>query len=356
MVGPSSFDAFYYSHCCGKPYERNTAWLEEFGCLADRIVADMHPGRVLDAGCAIGLLVEVLRDRGVQTWGVDISSFAIGQVYATAGPYCREGSIAEPFGERFDLITCIEVVEHMPPAEAERAIANMCAHADDILFSSSPMDYREPTHINVHPPEHWAELFARHGFLRDVDYDASFVTPWAARFRMTDAPVHRIVRDLERRAWASRLAEHDARAYAIDVQGRLAHATTEVADVRAAMDREVALARASAAAEVADVRAAMDREVALVQGRLAHATAEVADVRAAMDREVALVRASAADEVADVRAAMDREVALVQGRLAHAMAEVADVRAALDREVAQLRAAVPPPSLLRRVANRLLGR
>lgn len=246
-AGPMAdcFDAFYYAHCCGKPYERNAEWLAEFGRLSDRIVADLHPGRVLDAGCAIGLLVETLRDRGVEAWGVDLSSFAIARLHEKVRPYCREGSIAESFGERFDLITCIEVVEHMPPAEAEQAIANFCAHSDDVLFSSSPSDYREPTHINVHPPEHWAELFARHGFIRDVDYDASFLTPWAARFRRSTAPLHRIVRDLERRAWTSRVAERDARSYASEVQARLAHAEAEVIEVRAAMDREIAKLRES---------------------------------------------------------------------------------------------------------------
>lgn len=27
------------------------------------------------------------------------------------------------------------------------------------------------SHINVQPPEYWAQLFARQGFFRDVDFD-----------------------------------------------------------------------------------------------------------------------------------------------------------------------------------------
>ena len=94
-----------------------------------------------------------------------------------------------------DLITCIEVVEHMPELEAQKAIANFCQHSDDILFSSTPFDYREATHFNVHPPEYWAELFARQGFLRDVDFEATFLTPWAVRFRRTQPPLPRLVRE-----------------------------------------------------------------------------------------------------------------------------------------------------------------
>jgi 2-polyprenyl-3-methyl-5-hydroxy-6-metoxy-1,4-benzoquinol methylase len=273
VLGAAAFDAFYYANCCGRPYARTADWLTEFGRIADRIVSDFRPARVMDAGCAIGLLVETLRDRGVEAWGVDISDHAMAQVPSAVAPFCRVGSIADSFGERFDLITCIEVVEHMPPPEADRSIANLCAHADVVLFSSSPVDYREPTHVNVHPPEHWAELFARHGFVRDADYDASYVTPWAGCFRRTTQPMHRIVRDLERAAWLSKVGEREARAYATDVQARASHAEAEVKDVRAAMDREVASLRQTLAqAEAGRVAAETSRgqaERALDEARAA---------------------------------------------------------------------------------------
>ena len=117
-------------------------------------------------------------------------------VHESIRPFCRQGSIADPIEERFDLIVSIEVLEHMPIREAETAIQNFCASTDDVLFSSSPFDFREPTHVNVHGPEYWAEQFARHQFYRDVDFDASFITPWAARFRRRSEPFHRIVHDV----------------------------------------------------------------------------------------------------------------------------------------------------------------
>lgn len=218
----ASFDEFYYRNCCGQPYERNDAWLTFFGTIAERIVADINPGRVLDAGCAIGLLVEALRERGVNAEGIDLSSWAIEHAADAAKPHVREGSIVEPFGAKYDLIVCIEVLEHMPADEAERAIANFAQHTGDVLFSSTPFDYREPTHVNVRMPEDWAESFARHGFYRDVDFDASFITKWAVRFTRRSVPAHRLVRDYERRFWQLRAAEQDARAYAVEIQGKFA--------------------------------------------------------------------------------------------------------------------------------------
>lgn len=195
------FDADYYAHNCGQPYERNESWLAFFGGIAERIVQDIQPGTVLDAGCAMGFLVETLRQRGVEAWGIDISDYAIERVHPTMQPYCAVGSVAAPLPQRYDLIVSIEVLEHMPPGEAEAAIANFCQHSDDILFSSSPHDYKEVTHFNVQPPERWAELFARHGFYRDVDFDASFITPWAVRFRRRHEPPHRLAREYERHFW-----------------------------------------------------------------------------------------------------------------------------------------------------------
>jgi SAM-dependent methyltransferase len=216
------FDAYYYAHCCGTPYQRNEEWLRFFGLVADRIVSDIRPQVVLDAGCALGFLVETLRARGVEAWGVDISDYAIRNVYEPIRPFCRIGSITEAFPRRYDLIVSIEVLEHMPQADSEQAIANFCRHTDDVLFSSTPFDYREATHFNVQPPETWAEAFARHSFYRDVDFDAGFITPWAVRFRRRGDPPARLVRDYERKFWLLWKENTDLRKLSVELHEQLA--------------------------------------------------------------------------------------------------------------------------------------
>ena len=198
MTQGSAFDAWYYANCCGRPYARDEQWLRFFGTIADRIVADITKASVLDAGCAMGLLVEALRARGVDAEGLDISEYAIEKAEGPARGHCRVGSLTDDLGSRYDLIVCIEVLEHMQPADGQAALANICRHTDDVLFSSSPYDLAEATHVGVLPPEGWAELFAREGFLRDLDYDASYITPWAVRYRRRPEAIPRIVREYER--------------------------------------------------------------------------------------------------------------------------------------------------------------
>src|ERR1039457_1971165 len=178
------FDAAYYLTGCGDtPYARTDELLRFFGGVADEIVRSLRPSRVFDAGCAFGMLVESLRDRGVEAWGVDISAYAIANVRPDMRPYCQVGSISEPFGGRFDLVTCIEVLEHLPEEEAWVAVEGITNASDVVLFSSTPDDLDEPTHINVQPILYWLELFERYGFQPDLTYDAGVVAPCAILFR-----------------------------------------------------------------------------------------------------------------------------------------------------------------------------
>ncbi len=242
----SPYDAFYFATSCGAPYERSQHWLTFFGNIAEQIVRELHPASVLDAGCAMGFLVEALRDRGVEAFGIDVSTYAIERVREDIRAFCTVDSVTTPLTRQYDLIVCIEVLEHLTPAEAEQAIANFCAHTDRVLFSSTPLDHKEATHINVHPPEDWAELFAHNGFLRDVDFDASFITQWAALFRRSQASLSRVVRDYERKFWWTWKENVDLRRVVFEMRNQLS-AEAEIVQnlntrVTAAEQRQLELA------------------------------------------------------------------------------------------------------------------
>jgi hypothetical protein len=216
------FDEHYFRLGCGRPYERTPEWLATFDRIAAALVREINPATVLDVGCAMGFLVEGLRARGVEATGIDISEYAISQVAGPIQPYCRVGSIAEPLLGCYDLITCIEVLEHLPADECDLAIRNLCQASDDILFSSTPFDYREATHFNVQPPEFWAERFALQEFIRDTDFDATFIAPWAVRFRRRRDPWHRAIRIYERRFWLLWKENADLRQAAGEARGQAA--------------------------------------------------------------------------------------------------------------------------------------
>ena len=213
------------------PYTRTDEWLRIFGNIAERITHDIAPRSVLDAGCAMGFLVECLRDRGIEAFGVDVSDYAIQRVREDMQPYCWVGSVLHALPRRYDLIVCIEVLEHLTAQECEQAVSNFTQASDDILFSSTPDDFREPTHINVHTPDYWAGLFARHGFYHDVDFDATFITAWAMRFRRSNEPAYRVVETYERRLWQASKEIHETRAFALDLRNQLGESEAQLASV-----------------------------------------------------------------------------------------------------------------------------
>ncbi|MFV2044460.1 MAG: methyltransferase type 12, partial [Anaerolineales bacterium] len=116
--------------------------------------------------------------------------------------------------------------------ESQQAIANLCGHTDDILLSSTPFDYKEATHFNVQRPEYWGEAFARHGYFRDVDFDASFITPWAFRSRRKTDPFPQVVREYERRFWSLWKENTDLRDLATEMRDQLAAGERQLADAQ----------------------------------------------------------------------------------------------------------------------------
>jgi len=231
-----AYDAQYFATRCGVPYERSQHWLGFFGAIAEHIASDLAPRTVLDAGCAMGFLVEALRDRGVDAQGIDVSEYALGRVRDDVRPHVRRASITEPLPQQYDLIVCIEVLEHLPAPDAEAAVANICAHTDDVVFSSTPTHIDEPTHINVQPPDYWAALFGRHGFHPDQHHTPDYVAPWAVRFRR----VARMLDDSQRALDAARtetlrlstdlsLTEH----LLVSMDGRVRALTAEVERLQA---------------------------------------------------------------------------------------------------------------------------
>jgi 2-polyprenyl-3-methyl-5-hydroxy-6-metoxy-1,4-benzoquinol methylase len=93
-------------------------WLRTYrrrlGVLRPWLVAG---GRVLDVGCAAGFFLEVMRDEGFDTWGLEISSAIAEEARRRLGDdRIHVGRLEDaPYAPgQFDLITFWDVVEHLP--------------------------------------------------------------------------------------------------------------------------------------------------------------------------------------------------------------------------------------------------
>lgn len=116
-------------------------------------------------------------------------------------PYCKVGSLVEQLPEglpaKYDLVVTIEVLEHLYEDEGKQAIRNLCKLADQVLFSSTPDDFTERTHVNVQQREYWCRAFFENGFLDDINYRPKYLTSYAVLFRRSEN-FGRQVEDYER--------------------------------------------------------------------------------------------------------------------------------------------------------------
>jgi SAM-dependent methyltransferase len=139
---------------------------------------------VLDVGCGRGAWLAVWRELGVAVHGVD-GAYVDARALLVPAEHFTGVDLARPFalGRRFDLVQCLEVAEHLPPAAAEGLVSSLCAHGDAVLFSAAPPGQGGEHHVNERPYTYWRELFRAHGYELFDPYRAALagradVEPW----------------------------------------------------------------------------------------------------------------------------------------------------------------------------------
>ena len=109
-------------------------------------LAPLHNQRVLDVGCGGGILAEAMAHKGADVLGIDLAtkSLRVAQLHAleanTANVEYREISaeaLAQEQPESFDVVTCMEMMEHVPdPSSIVRACAQLVKPGGWVFFST----------------------------------------------------------------------------------------------------------------------------------------------------------------------------------------------------------------------------
>ncbi|MGD0882861.1 MAG: class I SAM-dependent methyltransferase [Acidimicrobiales bacterium] len=95
----------------------------------------------LDVGCATGYLVEVLRERGVDAQGCDLSQFAVDHASPGAVGHVRVANLFAglPWDDgAFDLVTALEILEHLPPDRVPVALRELARVCGGYLYATIP--------------------------------------------------------------------------------------------------------------------------------------------------------------------------------------------------------------------------
>jgi 2-polyprenyl-6-hydroxyphenyl methylase/3-demethylubiquinone-9 3-methyltransferase len=132
--------------------------------IADR-VGGLADRRVLDVGCGGGILAESMALRGARVLGIDMGEapLAVAQLHQLESgaelDYRRitAEELAESEPASFDVVTCMELLEHVPdPASTIRACARLVKPGGHLFFST----------INRHPKAYLLAIIGAEYVLR----------------------------------------------------------------------------------------------------------------------------------------------------------------------------------------------
>lgn len=107
--------------------------------MAKYIKETFNPKKVIDVGCGIGKLVKELRKLKIDAFGIEFS-----KSFINASPvkkYLYEGDIfhlPSQISDQFDLVVCMEVLEHLPPTKLSEAINNLKKLSSNNLLITIP--------------------------------------------------------------------------------------------------------------------------------------------------------------------------------------------------------------------------
>ena len=140
---------------------------------------------LLDIGCGAGAWLSVAKSLGLnEIAGVD-GDYVDRSMLLINIAHFTPRDISKPFDTEhtYDLVQCLEVAEHVPPACSTTLVDNIVRHGRLVLFSAAVPGQGGEDHINERPYEYWRNLFAARGyrlfdFVRPQITDNAEVEPW----------------------------------------------------------------------------------------------------------------------------------------------------------------------------------
>ena len=101
--------------------------------------------RVLDVGCGGGILAEAMAARGAEVTGIDLGEapLSVAELHLLESGQSVEyrriavEELAEEMPEHFDIVTCMEMLEHVPdPSSIIRACSRLVKPEGHVFFST----------------------------------------------------------------------------------------------------------------------------------------------------------------------------------------------------------------------------
>jgi glycosyltransferase involved in cell wall biosynthesis len=147
--------------------------------LAFWVKTELDPKSVLDIGCGPGIYVDSLRDRGINARGIDIDDRVHGK------EHLEYLSLFDITDQRADTVMCMEVAEHIDPAQEDLVVERVVGTVDrTLIWTAVAIGQGGIGHINCKNKQEWADKITDAGLVRNHEKEAQLIEYANRGYRM----------------------------------------------------------------------------------------------------------------------------------------------------------------------------
>lgn len=124
-----------------------------------------NPKKMLDVGCGLGTWALVFKEKGLDVVGIDWEGVNRELLVLDKSEFIPT-DLEKGFDlkEKFDLIICLEVAEHLSANSSDLFVKSLINHSDVIVFSAAIPNQGGDNHVNEQPFKYWIDKFQEHGY------------------------------------------------------------------------------------------------------------------------------------------------------------------------------------------------
>lgn len=139
----------------------------EFPQKIKRTLDLFKPKTVMDLGCGTGRSLDLFLEYDIDATGIEGSSLVKSKARHPERIQLFNLHEELNLGKKFDLIWCMEVVEHIHPDYVHNLMKTFLNHSERIVLSAAPPGQGGEGHYNEQPASYWIDLFEQYGFSYD---------------------------------------------------------------------------------------------------------------------------------------------------------------------------------------------
>ena len=132
------------------------------------ILQYVKPKSVLDVGCGVGYWLAEFKKYGLSIKGIDGHYVPSDEIVIPEKAFIRR-DLSEGLSlqqSMYDMILCLEVMEHLPNEQSDQIIKRMTELTPVIVFSAAIPGQGGTHHINEQWQSYWSNLFKKYGYVR----------------------------------------------------------------------------------------------------------------------------------------------------------------------------------------------